>query len=84
MNNIYVLTKEGVYGHGIQAVLTDKTNAVEWACDIAKRENDDYHTICVHEIEPDKLYFPKPTDEKEDVGILVGYARKGCSWVNMQ
>ena len=79
-NCVYVLTKEGVFSHGIQAVITSKKKAIATAIDIAKLEHDNYHSIAVTEVQPNLYYWPRPENDDDSVGYFVGFANKESGW----
>jgi len=45
--NLYVVTQEGVYRHGIFGVFTDKNKAIALAYKLAETDSDDYHEYLV-------------------------------------
>ena len=50
MKNVYVVCKQGIYGHGIHAILTIKIDAIHTADMIAAKDKDTYHDWCVYKI----------------------------------
>ena len=52
---IYVVYKQGYYGHGIHGIDPDKGNAIEMAKHAARRDKDSHHSYDVYPIPIGKL-----------------------------
>ena len=56
MNEVYVVTREGIYIQGIVGIFTTKEKAEEAMRAAAKREPDEYHSFDYDIFEIDVIY----------------------------
>ena len=78
MKKVYIIYKQGVYGHGIHGIFISRIDAENMADKIAAKDKDSYHDWCVYKIPMNTVCSAK---EREGEGFTDNIIKKNLVYI---